>query len=414
MYLTEPFNLKKGNVVIKNRLLKSAMSEQLSDVRHNPTEELIYLYSKWAKGGVGVNITGNVMVDRKYLGEPKNIVLDDKSDLSMFSKWAQVGSEKNVQLWMQLNHPGKQIPNYLNKKPIAPSAIPLCEGLEKVFNLPREMTHQEILDTIESFITAAKLAKKAGFNGVQIHSAHGYLINQFLSPSHNQRNDEWGGSIENRSRFLLDICRGVRRELGDSFIISVKLNSADFMKGGFNEEDSLTVIKALELEGVDILEISGGTYESPRVFGQGVGGKVSTLKKSTVDREAYFLDFAKKARAATNMPLVVTGGFRTTKGMNTALESGDLDLVGLGRPMTLDADLPNKAMKDESFDASFEDPGTGIHMINRMTGISIMWFEEQILRIAQDKSPDPNLSAWKVVFKTVFKSGRHMFKARRA
>ena len=264
--LSNPFTLTNGQV-IKNRLFKSAMSEQLGDKQHNPTSGLATLYQRWAKGGIGLSMTGNVMVDRTALGEPKNVVLDEQSDLTLFTEWANAGKQNDSHIWMQLNHPGKQIPKFLCADPVAPSAISLSRGLEKSFNTPRSLTDNEIHEIINKFVTSAKLAKQAGFTGVQIHGAHGYLVSQFLSSRHNQRDDKWGGSLENRLRFVLEVYRAIRKEVGDTFPVGIKLNSADFMKGGFTEEESMQVVQALSENGIDLIEISGGTYESPSMMG---------------------------------------------------------------------------------------------------------------------------------------------------
>jgi 2,4-dienoyl-CoA reductase-like NADH-dependent reductase (Old Yellow Enzyme family) len=186
--LSDRLILKNG-IRIKNRIYKSAMSEQLGDKSHNPTQGLVRLYAIWADGGTGLSVTGNVMVDRSALGEPKNIVLDNRSDKSLFQAWTEAGKKKDTQLWVQLNHPGKQTPSFLTKIPVAPSAIPLGKGLDKVFNLPEESSEDGIWKIIKKFGVSAGLAKTVGFSGVQIHGAHGYLVSQFLSPHHNRRTD---------------------------------------------------------------------------------------------------------------------------------------------------------------------------------------------------------------------------------
>lgn len=192
--LYQTLTLPNGSVV-KNRFFKSAMSEAFGTIDHRPTTKLITLYESWAEGGVGLSVTGNVMIDRRALGEPGNVVVEDERDLEMLAKWAKAGTKNNTALWMQINHPGKQAPKMVTKEPVAPSAIPLSGSLKKLFNPPRELNHLEIKDLITRFGKTAKIAKAAGFTGVQIHAAHGYLISQFLSPYHNKRNDDWGGSL---------------------------------------------------------------------------------------------------------------------------------------------------------------------------------------------------------------------------
>ncbi len=397
----------KGGQVIKNRLFKSAMSEQLGTKDHNPLTGLATLYQRWAEGGIGLAITGNIMIDRGALGEPKNVVLDEKSDLSLFKKWAQAGKTNGAQIWTQLNHPGKQIPNFIVKEPVAPSAIALTRGLEKGFNKPRALTEPEILVIIEKFAQGAQLAKQAGFTGVQIHGAHGYLVSQFLSPRHNQRDDQWGGSLENRMRFVLAIYHAIREKVGKDFPIGIKLNSADFMKGGFSEEDSMQVVKTLSEVGIDLIEISGGTYENPSMMG-------SDAKKSTVNREAYFLSYAEKVRALVDTPLVVTGGFRSSGAMQAALNTGATDFIGIARTTAVDADFPNKLIKDENHQQQLKVLTTGVKGVDKMAMLEITWYEAQLARMAKGKNPKANLSEWGVFFKTLANAGIYAFRSRRA
>ncbi|MGF1748125.1 NADH:flavin oxidoreductase/NADH oxidase family protein [Vibrio cionasavignyae] len=408
--LSEPFSLPNGQS-IKNRLFKSAMSEQLADKQHNPTAGLVTLYQRWAKGGIGLAITGNVMVDRRALGEPKNVVLDEKSDLARFRAWAEAGKQSGTQIWMQLNHPGKQIPKFLCDEPVAPSAISLGRGLEKGFNTPRELSETEIYDIINKFALSAKLSKQAGFTGVQIHGAHGYLVSQFLSARHNQRQDKWGGTLENRLRFVVDVYQAIRREVGDDFPVGIKLNSADFMKGGFTEEESMQVVQALSANGIDLIEISGGTYESPSMMGS--KDKDKPVKASTVKREAYFLDYMEKVRKLVDTPLVVTGGFRTAPAMNEALSTSVTDFIGLARTMAVDPDFPNKLIDNPDYGMPLIAPTTGKPGLDKMAMVGLVWYEHQMWRIAAGKNADPHLSALGVVVKTMLSAGWHAFKKRR-
>jgi len=404
--LGSSFTLKNGQQ-IKNRLFKSAMSEQLGTRAHNPKPGLANLYGRWADGGIGLSITGNIMIDRGALGEPKNVVLDEKSDLTEFKKWAAAGKKHGSQIWPQLNHPGKQIPNFIVKEPVAPSAISLTRGLEKGFNKPRALTETEILVIIKKFATSAKLAKEAGFTGVQIHGAHGYLVSQFLSPRHNQRDDQWGGSLENRMRFVLSVYSAIREQVGSDFPIGIKLNSADFMKGGFSEDDSMQVVKALADAGIDLIEISGGTYESPSMMG-------ADVKESTLKREAYFLDYAEKVRAQVDTPLVVTGGFRSSKAMTSALDTGATDFIGVARTTAVDPDFPNKLIADENHQQQLKKLTTGKPAIDKMAMLDITWYEAQLARMSKGKQPKANLSEWKVFFGTLLNAGIYAFRNRRA
>ncbi|WP_068544285.1 NADH:flavin oxidoreductase/NADH oxidase family protein [Thalassotalea crassostreae] len=409
--LNDNFVLTNGQT-IKNRLFKSAMSEQLGTKNHEPQPGIATLYGRWAKGGIGLAMTGNVMIDRTALGEPKNIVLDDQSDLQKFKQWAEAGKQNNAHIWVQLNHPGKQIPSFLCDQPVAPSAISLGRGLDKGFNTPRELTESEILSIINKFAISAKLSQQAGFSGVQIHGAHGYLISQFLSSRHNQRTDKWGGSLENRMRFVLSVYQAIRLQVGPIFPVGIKLNSADFMKGGFTEEESMQVVQALSDAGIDLIEISGGTYESPSMMG--AKDKKETVKQSTIKREAYFLDYMEKVRKLVATPLVVTGGFRSGSAMNEALQTSATDFVGLARTMAIDPEFPNKLLADNSHSMPLAVPTTGKPVLDRMASVGLVWYEHQMWRIAKGKNSKPNLSALGVVFKTLLSAGLFAFKKRRA
>ena len=404
--LSAALNLPNG-VRIKNRFYKAAMSEQLGDKHHNPRRELANLYHTWSQGGVGLLITGNVMVDRNFLGEPKNVVLDEQSELDLFRDWAEAGSRNNTHIWMQLNHPGKQIPNFLSKTPVGPSAVPLETKIKSIFNPPRALTEKEILELIEKFAVSAGLARQAGFSGVQIHCAHGYLLNQFLSPWHNRRQDDWGGSLENRMRLLVEVYRAMRQKVGAEFPIGLKLNSADFKSGGFTAAESRQVSRRMQDEGIDLLEISGGTYENPIMTGEGAG-------KPSNGREAYFLEYADTIRQELRMPLVVTGGFRSGSAMREALLSGVTDMIGLARPLAVEPDLPQKILVNPNHVSSFRRPSTCISILDYAAMLDITWYEQQLYRIGKGKKTDPQLGAWRTVWQTFWRAGATAFKQRRA
>ncbi|SFT99831.1 2,4-dienoyl-CoA reductase [Pseudovibrio denitrificans] len=401
------FMLRNG-VTLKNRFFKAAMAEQLADKHHNPKPGLVTLYKTWAEGGAGLLVTGNLMIDRHHLGEPMNVVLDEESDLSLFREWARAGSSNNTQIWAQLNHPGKQVPNFIQKHPVAPSAIPFEGDLQKHFEKPRALKEAEIYKIIGQFARSARLAKEQGFTGVQIHGAHGYLINQFLSTRHNQRGDKWGGSLENRMRFLLEVYYAIRKEVGDEFPIGIKLNSADFAKGGFTEKESMQVIVKLDEVGMDLIEISGGTYESMAMADGG------TQKESTRRREAYFLKYAEQARKMSNVPLVVTGGFRSTKGMNDALASGATDLIGVARPMTVQPDMPKRAMANENYSIKLRALTTGFPALDQATVLNLSWYVTQIVRISKGKKTNPNTSEWISIVRSFLNQGIYAFRKLRA
>lgn len=333
-----PLTLACGQT-LKNRLAKAAMTEGLADPWGRPTDAHLRLYGKWSAGGCGLLITGNVMVDPGHLERPGNVIIGSRPDretLDRLRAWSRAGTAGGAQLWMQLSHSGRQTPMRVNPHPKAPSPIRLAlPG----FATPEAMTGREIEEVVERFALAAEVAKQAGFTGVQVHAAHGYLISEFLSPRANRRTDEWGGSLENRARLLRSVVRAVRARCGEAFPISVKLNSADFQKGGFAEDDSLQVASWLAEDGIALLEISGGTYERPRMMGSAgaePAGRTHLAGASTRAREAYFLDFASRLRDHLAVPLMVTGGFRTAAAMNDAIDKEGIAVVGLARPLVHD------------------------------------------------------------------------------
>lgn len=372
---------------LKNRLAKSAMSEALGSLEGAPTPQLDRLYQRWAQGGSGLVISGNVMIDRLALGEPGNVVIEDDTHLAALKSWARAGTENNTQLWMQINHPGKQSPNALSKQPVAPSAIPLAPKLAKFFNPPRALTESEIHDLIARYAMCAQVAEAAGFTGAQIHGAHGYLVSQFLSPLHNQRDDDWGGSAEKRMRFVLEIFRAMRAATADDFAIGIKLNSADFQRGGFTQEESMAVAKALSDAGLDLLEVSGGTYEQPQMTGIPQAG---TQKESTRKREAYFLDYATEVRKHINCPLMVTGGFISAEGMAQAVDSGEIDVVGLARSLALVPDAPAQILKNKDWTSQVKPVKTGIKAIDNMGLMETLFYARQLKRLGNGKDPKPN------------------------
>lgn len=376
--LARPFTLANGQA-LPNRFAKSAMSETMGTIDNRATPALATLYGTWADGGTGLLITGNVMVDGRHIGEPRNVVLEDERDLALLRSWAQAGTRAGNQLWMQLNHPGKQSPKMLNRDPVSPSAVPFRKELQGMFATPRALTGEEIRDIIQRFATSAAIAQKAGFNGVQIHGAHGYLVSQFLSPHHNRRNDRWGGTPENRMRFVVEVYQAIRAATSERFCVGIKLNSADFQRGGFTEEESLAVIERLAELGIDLVEISGGSYESPAM--------AKGTKASTVAREAYFLEFAEKVRQQVDVPLMVTGGFRTSEGMAKGIESGATDLVGIARPLAVEPAMPARILAGEPVVSAVKPIKTGIRFVDDLALMEVSWYTRQLGRMGKGKAP---------------------------
>ena len=392
--LNQPFTLPCG-VTIPNRIVKSAMSENNADARGKPSDRIVKLYQTWGRGGTGVLISGNVMVDSKALGEEHNVVIEDEKYLPELTSWATECQKNGSHLWMQINHPGRQAPKF-NKEVVSPSnvTLPIMKGM---FKEPRPLEEGEILDLIERFGNTALIAKKAGFKGVQIHGAHGYLVSQFLSTRTNLRTDKWGGSLENRARFAVAIYRNMRQKTGANFPIGIKINSADFQRGAFSEEESLAVIKMLADEGMDMIEVSGGTYEKAAMMGR-------ALKKSTQEREAYFADFIVKARKVTNAPLLLTGGFRTLEVMAKAIENKELDFVGIARPFAVNPFLAKELIEGKITEVRGGNVDTGIRFIDKMGFMDTTWHAENMKIMGTGKMPNPKLSPLKVFLKFVWEN----------
>lgn len=381
----EELTLPNG-VQIRNRIFKSAMSETLANKRNEPTRLHENLYGTWASGGSAIVVTGNVMVDRTALGEPGNVVVEDERDLDKLKQWASVGTQNNTHLWMQINHPGKQSPRSMSKEPVAPSAVPLKNYSTHLFGKPRALTVKEIKGLIERYINTARIAKKAGFKGVQIHGAHGYLVSQFLSANDNQRTDEYGGTLENRMRFVNEIYSGMRETLGPDFPISIKMNASDFNDGGFSEEDSLHVAERLASSGIDLIEISGGNYENPKMFKEANEGS----------NDVFFIEYAEKLRGKVDVPIVVTGGFRSLASMEEALKKNKTSMIGLARPLVLVPDLPHQITNGGVKQIETPRLTTGSKYLDKKVGslMGISYYEHQILRIAKGKKVSKHRNGW--------------------
>jgi 2,4-dienoyl-CoA reductase-like NADH-dependent reductase (Old Yellow Enzyme family) len=371
----------------------------------------VELYRRWGEGGAALLITGNVLVDRWHLERGGNLAIEGNQSnaaLAFLADMAAAAKAHGAHIWMQLNHAGRQTQKMINKNPKAPSNIGLKMGNGR-FAKPTPMTAAEIAKVIAGFVHAAKTAESTGFDGVQIHAAHGYLMSQFLSPLSNRRTDEYGGTLENRARFLMDIIRGVREATRKRFAVSVKLNSADFQKGGFSDDESATVAKWLEEAGVDLIEVSGGNYEQPRMIDFDRKDPLANKRESTIKREAYFLDFVPTLRAKVSIPVMVTGGFRTVEAMQMAVSNDKVDMIGLGRPLVIDPDGAKKILNGEvtSLFSRDDDLIIGNGLLSPRSPISFLrdlnawgslgWYYEHIYSIADGKMPDLSLSAFRAL-----------------
>lgn len=409
--LDGPLTLPCGQV-LPNRIMKAALSEALGNKKNAPDQRLERLYASWSRGGYGLVITGNVMVDRSQLGEPGNVVIEDERDLAALSRWAKSTRDGGVPIWVQLNHPGRQSnPLALGHQPVAPSAVPL--GIPGA-PTPRALTAAEIEDVIERFATSAAVCEAAGFDGVQIHGAHGYLVAQFLSPLSNLRDDEWGGDAERRMRFLVEIVRRVRSRVSPAFAVGLKLNSADFQRGGFSEDESRGVLAALAGEGLDLIEVSGGSYETPAMMGQAAD--------STKAREAYFLEYARTVRAIIgDVPLAVTGGFRSRVAMEEAISTGECDVIGLGRPTVTSPDAADVILSGRSDKLVVHQVRAGMRsLLGRLIDLKsvdgileLSWHTDQLHRVGAGLEPDLNRGRLATVVALVRRNGTTSFRRKR-
>ena len=385
--LGRPLDLPCGEV-LPNRIAKAAMSECLGTPEGDPSARLIRLYETLGAGGAGMLLTGNVMVSSSGIGEPANVVWRSDSPIRAWQDWAAGTQRHGSRGWMQINHAGRQVPRTLNAHPVAPSAVAVA--MAGVFARPRALESEEIESILDAFAAAAAFAQGAGFAGVQVHGAHGYLLNQFLSPLSNQRTDRWGGGLENRMRFALEAYRRIRGAVGANFPVAIKLNSADFLRGGFTSEESVVVARTLSEEGIDLLEVSGGTYEKPTM--------VSAPTAATAEREAHFLQYARLVRPQVGCPVMLTGGLRTPEAMARVIDEGAADVVGLGRPIAVNPNLPREILAGRLERAAGPKPGTGPLAAASETS----WHQAQLHLLADGRDTEPDSSRWWAFAKTAW------------
>ena len=425
--LSQPLKLPCG-AELPNRLAKAAMTEGLATPDGVPTPELERLYGIWSDGGAGMLLSGNIQVDADHLERPGNVVIDREPDAAMraaLASWARTATRNGNHFWAQISHAGRQTFKIVNPHPKAPSAVKL--GLPGgQFGEPVALTIPEIEEIVRRFGICAAAVKEAGFTGVQVHAAHGYLLSEFLSPRSNLRQDRYGGELANRARALLEAVAATRAAVGPDFPVAVKLNSADFQKGGFAFEDSLQVAAWLEEAGVDLIEISGGTYEQPRLMGlEGMEeAEEQQVAQSTMMREAYFVDFALAMQEQVSVPLMVTGGFRQRAAMEQAVAGGGADLVGLGRPMCVMTDAPARLLAGLEELPRYENqlsllpPWLGFlsraRALRAAAGFAVQfWYYAQLDLIGREGRAQPGLSVFAAT-RRVMSLQKQLMAARRA
>ena len=373
--LSDSFQLKP-EVTLQNRLVKASTEELLADSKGNITGDLIRLYEAWGKKSPGMILTGNIFVSPEAVCRKGNgYISEDTAFKRDFKELARAASAGGAKAIVQINHAGRQALKSSFGEAVGPSDIGV-KGFGPLMKKPRSLAEPEIEAIINDFVRSAKVVEECGFAGVQIHSAHGYLLSQFLSPLVNKRQDKWGGSLENRSRLLLSIVKAVKEATSENFIVCVKLNSADFQRGGFDESESMEVAKKLEELAIDFLEISGGSYEEPAMMGTA----------STQKREAYFLKFAEQLRLKVKTKLLVTGGFRSAAGMNQALVDGHCDLIGVARPFLVEKDFVKKILEEKStIDSNTWTDRVGNRKLDAI--LQSVWYKRQIRRTAKFGEP---------------------------
>lgn len=349
-----------GTMTLKNRFVRSATAECLATEDCRITDRYLRAYTQLARGGVGLIITGNYYVHALGRALPRIIVMDKDEIIGDLEKLTRMVHEHDTKIVAQLNHGGRQCdPEVIATVPLAPSAV--RDKLNWV--KPREMSHAEIEETIEAFGEAARRAKEAGFDGVQIHGAHGYLVTQFLSAYTNRRNDEWGGAFENRMRFLVEVYQSMRSAVGPEYPILIKINAEDFVDGGMTPEEGIIVCKKLDELGIDAIEVSGGILEQGLVYVKGdIPRDLAMRNRNLIERlalrlkekslqeiarfeEGYFLPQASAVKRNVNVPVIAVGGIRRRATMEHALKSGHADFISMCRPFIRQPNLVKQMEK---------------------------------------------------------------------
>ena len=329
--LFEPISI--GSLKVENRFVRSATAECLSDEEGRPLPELTEMYRSLAEGGVGLIITGHAFV---HPGGRCRKVMSGMHHDGMIPLWAEVTAAVHAvggNIAVQLNHGGRQCdPAAVEGPLLAPSPVPLNADSPR----PMEMNERDIHGLIRAYAEAAGRAKEAGFDAVQVHSAHGYLISSFNSPASNWRHDAWGGSPARRLRFLEEVVAAVRDVVGDDYPVFVKLGTVDFCRDGLTEDDGVEIVGHLADMGLDAVETSGG-----------IGPENTRPGILRPDQEAYFLPIARKARDVTDLPIMLVGGIRSAEVMGRILDEGAADMISICRPLIREPDLPNRLRRGQ-------------------------------------------------------------------
>ena len=348
-------------------------------------------------------ITGNVMIDRRSIGEPRNVVVEDERDLAALRRWAAAAKADGTTAIVQINHPGRQSFVGVSSRVVAPSAIPIdYPGAAK----PRALTGEEIVELIARFAETARIVVEAGFDGVQLHGAHGYLISQFLSPAANQRDDEWGGDAERRRRFLLEVTRAVRAAIGPDAVLAIKLNSVRLPARRLHRGG---VPGGHRAAGRREHRPAGDLRRHLRVPGDG------RQRRREHPAPRGVLPRVRRALSARSppCPLMVTGGFRTGAGMTDAITTGATDLVGLARPLALEPELPAALLGDPaSTESSFQLKPLGIKKLDAIA--ELWWTQHQLHRMGAGKDPNPTYGTRRALLSALRSNGIDILRRRRA
>lgn len=330
---------KLSTMNMKNRFLRGALWESLADEKGHMTDELYAIYEELAKGGVGTITTGYTFVTEDEQPNPGMMGIYDDSFIEEYKKLTDMVHNYNANIIMQIVYGGFMTTFNVGERTIwGPSTV----ENEVTKTVAKEITKDEIKYLVKAYADAALRVKKSGFDGVEIHAGHGYFLSQFLSPYYNKRNDEYGGSIENRGRIIFEIFKAMRKAVGENFPILIKLNSADYVKeGGLIQEDSLYVARKLSKLGIDAIEVTGGNESIEEVVENNLGAARTKVVVSK-DKESYFKDYAIELAKSIDTPVILIGGNRHLDVMEEILNNSNIQYFSLSRPLTAEPDLINK------------------------------------------------------------------------